>query len=554
MAKKIQKARSRRPVAGGLAALLVLAVIFASCGSSSKNSGNASANAAGSNGGKPALSNPFPVPAAQLSGTPKVGGTLTIGMTGGGPSDSLNPNVNITTIDPVRAAALYDTLAVYNGQQQIVMQLATSITPNNTANTSWTIKLRPNVKFSDGTDLTAADVLYTWKTIVANQFPGAPALAEIDLKATHMVNPLTIDVICTRPVSILPELMTNDTLYIVKNGFTNYAHGADGTGPFTFVSWTPGQQSVFVRNPNYWGHKAYASKLVMDDLASDTAMNNALVSGQINAALFMAPTAVQLINSNSANLYLTGMTGQTAPNFYLRTDIPPFNNPAILQAMKLSINRRLCVQSALGGLGSVANDLYGYSYPSYAYQIPQTPYDPQKAKQILAQAGIHNLTVTLTAGNAVAGMLACSEVFQQSAAAAGITIKIHQIPDSEVFDESTVYLKVPFGMSGWEGNSFEAQALQTLVTGAAFNETHFSGPDQQQFMTYWHNALAATDPTVRQQDFNNAQALVHEKSGAIVWGFALILNGFSKQVHGTDVLNEPSRGYRTFGLNYIWLS
>lgn len=506
---------------------------------------------AGASGYK-ALTNPFPAPPD--TGKPVQGGTLTIGMAGGGTSDSLDPEVLITSIDPVRAYALYDTLTSYTSSGKIHYDLATSITPDNSSNLDWTIHLRPNVRFSDGSTLTAQDVLYSWNRIVSNDFPGDPALADINLTATHAVDPLTIDVVCNTPMAVLPELMTNDTLPIVKNGFTDFAHGADGTGPFTFVSWTPGQQSVFVRNPYYWGHKANVAKLVIDDLSSETAVNNALASGQINMALFMAPSGVQVVKQNSSRLYLAGQVGQAAPNFYLRTDEAPFNNPAVVKAMKLAINRKLCVASALDGYGSVANDLYGYDYPDYDHSLPQRPYDPSEAKAILAKAGIKHLTVTLTVGDAFPGMVSCAEVYQQSAAAAGITIKIHEVPGSEVFDESTVYLKVPFGMSDWEGNSFEAQALQTLTNGAAFNETHFSGPEQVKFQSLFTQALGTSNPVQRQKLLNEAQEIAANDSGQIVWGFALTLNGFSKQVHGVAELDAPSRGYRTFGLNYVWLS
>ena len=107
-------------------------------------------------------------------GTPRRGGVLTVGMTGGGSSDTLSSFNALTTPDYARAVQLYEPLVRMNAQGQPELALAKDLTPNHDA-TQWDIRVRPGATFHNGKDVTAADVLYTLQAITNPKFPGEAA-------------------------------------------------------------------------------------------------------------------------------------------------------------------------------------------------------------------------------------------------------------------------------------------------------------------------------------------------------------------------------------------
>ena len=186
------------------------------------------------------------------TGTPKHGGTLHAGLIGGSSSDTIDPNNPVNVTDYARVANLYEALLWLDADAQQYNRLAEEMTPNKDA-TVWTIRLRKGVTFHNGKDLTAEDLIFSINRVVDPKAPGeaANALHGIDAGGMKKVDNRTITVPFAKPYSTLPQsLAGNVTVYIVPVGFD--PKKPVGTGPFKYQSFTPGQQSVFVRNENYW--------------------------------------------------------------------------------------------------------------------------------------------------------------------------------------------------------------------------------------------------------------------------------------------------------------
>lgn len=163
--------------------------------------------------------------------------------------------------------------------------LAESITPNKGLTTEWVIRLRPGVSFHGGKELTADDVLYTFRRIVSSKFSGSTALGPIDLSATRAVDKLTVLVSMGKAFAAFAEHLAAlwYYLYIAPSGF-NPAR-PDGTGPFVYHSFNPGERSVFTRNPHYWQNGLpYADELTLIDFGDSVSLQNALTSGAIHGA------------------------------------------------------------------------------------------------------------------------------------------------------------------------------------------------------------------------------------------------------------------------------
>src|SRR5690348_4993169 len=189
--------------------------------------------------------------AAQASRSLRRGGDLKLGLTGGSSSDTLDPHKSLTYLDTSRLQSLYQPLAQLNAQAQVEYVLAESITPHGSLS-NWIIRLRPGVTWHDGKDFTADDVISTFQRVCHNNFTGKFGLGPIDLKNTKAVDKLTVQVKMTKPFASFAEQLAAFwyNLYIAPVGF-NPAKPV-GTGPFVYQSFTPGQRSVFTRNPHYW--------------------------------------------------------------------------------------------------------------------------------------------------------------------------------------------------------------------------------------------------------------------------------------------------------------
>ncbi len=246
---------------GGLA--LSAGGLIAACGSSSPSSSSSSAQ-------------------SSAAVTPKHGGTLHAGLTGGSSSDTLDPNTIVNNTDYARTASLYEGLVWTNADAQMYYRLAEEMTPNKDA-TVWTIRLRPGVTFHNGKDVTADDLIFSINRVVNPKSPGEAANALHGIIASGMkkVDNLTITVPFSKPYSTFAESLANNiTVYVVPVGFD--PKKPIGTGPFKYVSFTPGQQSVFARNENYWDTPLpYLDQLIMTDYSDETSQVNALLSGQV---------------------------------------------------------------------------------------------------------------------------------------------------------------------------------------------------------------------------------------------------------------------------------
>ncbi len=208
---------------------------------------------AGAGGLLAACSSGSPSPAASspaATAAKKRGGALKVGLTGGSGSDTLDPHKGLTYLDTARAQSLYQPLLQLNTRAQSEFVLAEEISPHGSTS-QWVIRLRPGITFHDGKPLTADDVIFTLNRIITGKLTGSTPLGPIDVKGLKKLDKLTVQVPMTSPYgSFLDQLAYWYYLYIVPVGF-NPAK-PNGTGPFKYQSFTPGQRSVFVKNPNYW--------------------------------------------------------------------------------------------------------------------------------------------------------------------------------------------------------------------------------------------------------------------------------------------------------------
>jgi peptide/nickel transport system substrate-binding protein len=502
--------------------------VVAGCGTSTKSGGTSSTSAA-------AL-------------TPRRGGTLTAALTGGASSDIIGPPWNpLNPTDTARFYQLYNQLIGLDNEGVPALDLATEISSNPEA-TEWTIRVRDGVTFHNGKTLGAEDVLYTFRQIVTPKSPqpGALVIAPLDLANAKILDRLTVRIPTHAPYAILPEaLATGPFFFIAPVGFD--VHKPVGTGPFRYQSFTPGQQSVFTKNPDYWqSGLPYVDKVVITDYSDETSQVNALLGGQADLIQYLSYASIGSVTGGGGKLLIAEAGGWTP--FTMRADQPPFNDVRVRQAFRLIVNRPEMRRLVFGGYGTIGNDLYSLEDPLYDHQLPQREQDLGQAKSLLKAAGREGLTVTLVSSPVAPGMLGAATIFKQQAIAAGVTVNVRNTPVTEFYGPN--YTKWIFAQDWWTGYPYLTQVASGTLPTAPYNETHFYNP---RFIRLYREAISTTDGSTRLEIAHEMQTIEYDTGGYIIPYFYPVIDGYAAHVMGT----HPAKTGQSFGnydFKHMWLT
>ncbi|MFM9125876.1 MAG: ABC transporter substrate-binding protein [Actinomycetota bacterium] len=467
---------------------------------------------------------------------PRAGGVFRVAISDAGPTEVIDPHAVASAADQYRSFNVFDLLAEENLDGSIAPHLAESIEPGKDDSTEWIVKLRSGVEFHDGSPLTADDVLWTFNRIGGSEDQPYFATVDpyIDLKQTAKVDDLTVRFVLKQPFGNFPWFLAQKPLHIIKNGQSEFKSIEDaiGTGPFVLKGFTAGKQTTMERFANYFkAPQPYFDAVEVIQIPKES-QKAALLAGQIDGTEMFDQVAQALELQDNPAAQLLSIPAANVPQFYMRMDAPPFDDPKVREAMKLAIDREALLDISFQGEGQLGNDMHGITFPSYPKDLPQRAYDPEKAKALLKEAGQENLTVELVTGLYPDQAAA----YAQQAKAAGITINLKKIPAADVYNTDLYYLKVPFGETSWGNSSFEFIAPMAYVKGAPYNETAFADPAWDKAFT---EATGISDPDERNAKYRELQQVLYDTGGEIIWnwGDGLVaanpkLRGFEPQVPG----------------------
>lgn len=485
--------------------------------------------------------------AAAHAATPRRGGHLRVGHVGAGKGESFNPGRGSSFIDASRYYNLYDPLVRVNPDFSQSPALALKWTPNATR-TVWEVKLRPGVKWHDGTPFTADDVIFTLRQMGSAKHVGHAAVVNIRLADLKKKGPLLVQIPLKSPDARLSDSFVQQNTVMVKNGQTDFTHPI-GTGPFMFKSFEIGVRSLCTRNPDYWQNgKPYVDTWEDISIDDNAARLNALLGGQIDmmsqldfaqAKAQKAAKKIQVIDAPSPAYQV----------FIMRTDRPPFNDVRVRQAFRLIADRQSLIDVALGGFGTPANDLFGQGLPYFAKSLPVRKQDIDQAKSLLKSAGKSNLAVTLQTSNIVPGFTQAATLLAQQAGQAGVKVTIKTEPSNAYFDTSLLYTKMAFAQSFWTTGSLAAFYSQSLESSAVWNETHFK---QASFDKLVRQATGATTVDKATALWLKVQKIQYERGGYIGWANQNIVDATSNKIRGM----VPSAFFNLGGWDYrdVWFA
>ena len=321
---------------------------------------------------------------------------------------SMDPHYQILTPNEMVAKHVFEALVEQGPQQQPLPGLAVAWKALDP--TTWEFDLRPSVRWHDGTPFTADDVVFTMQR--APKVPNSPASYNLYLKQITEVSardPLTVIFKTSSPFPLHPFYLSN--VLIVQKKAAARATSTDfnsgkamiGTGPYKFVEWVQGDHISYVRNDDYWGEKEPWHRMVIKPVSNPAARVAGLLSrsfdlidnvpsadaprlkADANVAVYAGlSNLVMLLNidqgSETSSPYVTDKAGRPlAEN--------PLRKLAVRRALSKAINREAIVNHTMEGGAEVASQMVSDLTFGASPRLKAEPYDPEGAKQLLAEAG-----------------------------------------------------------------------------------------------------------------------------------------------------------------------
>lgn len=329
---------------------------------------------------------------------------IKIGMQG--EPGTMDPQFNLLGTNTSALRNIYDTLSSRDQNLQLVPSLALSWRVVD--ETTWEYKLRPNVKFHDGSPFTAADVKFTIERVP--NVPGNPNSYLVyvnQIKQVHVIDPLTVHFKTDGPAPLLPTNLSNIFIISSAKGVQspadfNSGKAAIGTGPYKFSSWQPGSPFVLERNEQYWGAKPDWAKVTFMPITRDASRVAALLSGAVD---FINVVPIADLENLSKDKRFKVFAGNSAYTYMMfpdvgRDDPPgvtdetgkpvtknPFKDARVREAFSIGMNRPGIVERIMEGRATVANQVLPKGFFGRAEKLAMPAYDADKARKLLADAG-----------------------------------------------------------------------------------------------------------------------------------------------------------------------
>jgi peptide/nickel transport system substrate-binding protein len=373
---------------------------------------------------------------AGSSSTPSTAGTTT-GASGGGSAGSVTiglvaepASLDFTKVDgaaipQVLLDNVYETLVRQDQNGKIVPGLATSWTVSDDKKT-YTFQLTDAAKFTNGDPFTADDAVFSINQVKTTWTISLKAAMSVvaDAKA---LSPNQLQVTLTKPSNDwLFRMTTRIGAMMDPKGVDALATKPVGTGPYLFDTWNRGDSITLKGNPNYWGPKPAFSTVVLKYFKDGTALNNALLSGTINVvSTVQAPESLGQFEGNGKYQVIQGTTnGEVVLSF--NNAKAPFTDQKFRQAIRTAIDHKALMDTCWAGKGTLIGSMVPPTDPWYEDRTGDFPYDPAKAKQLLAESGNATATLRLRVPS-IPYAIACGQVVKSQLEQVGLTVNLDQL-------------------------------------------------------------------------------------------------------------------------------
>ena len=498
-----------------LAAVTALAIAAAGCGGSSSggNSGGASGD----------------------EGKPQYGGSVVIDRV----ADS--QSMDKTTVFDNESIWVFEQImeplyTVTKDGKDVEPWLATSYTLSADKKT-YTFKLRPGVKFSNGQPMTSADVKFSidaarvedqgWGFLdVAIKDIEAPSPDTVVIHTKYPWSPFLAD-IALFANAVIPKDYGGET----KKQF--YEHPV-GTGPFMWDHWTKGDELVLKKNPNYWQKgKPYLDSVTWRVVGDDNTRELQLEGGQSQVDEFPPFQTVDKLKS-TPGITMTLFPSTRTDYMMMNERVAPLADVHVRRAISLAIDRAAIIKSVLFTYGEPANSFMPPQVPYYDKSTPGLQYDMDQAKQEMAQSKYPNgFDVEMLLGKGSADEHSYGQIIQQSLQQLGINVHFKQVDPSTEFENEQEF-KYELGFSYWTMDIADPDELVSFAIdpkggGAHSFYTDYSNPT---VIGLSHQAERETNVAKRAQLYTKLQQIASHDAFLGFLYYSPFRYAYSSKLHG----------------------
>ncbi len=470
---------------------------------------------------------------------------------------------NIPTLDPHMHAArlahiadwhLYDTLLFRESKDYTPTPgLATSVKSLNP--NTWEVKLQRGVKFHNGEPFNAEAVKFTFDRILD---PATKSITRGNfdwIKETKIMDDFTVHLVTNKPFPAAPEFFTLAYIvppkYLKSVGDENFSKNPVGTGPYKFAEWKKAEYLTVEAFGGYWKGSAKGMpqiKMIMFRTIPETATQIAeLLSGGVDIIRNVPPDQIAAVQS-SPNARISA-TKILRVNFLLldaagRASNTPLTNLKVREAIAYAINVDEIISKILGGYGQRIPTGVNPLHFGYDGSIKPYPYDPERAKKLLAEAGFPNgFEVTFnTYSGTITSLDQCADAVTGYLAKVGIKTKRRHIEDVGTWTTSGKEGKLEgIQYYSWGSNSvFDADAILYPL---AYSKEALSYIRDKELDVLLDEARTQIDPRKRKELYSNAQRFMHERFYWIPINAQYTIEGVNKKLNYEASSDEMMRIY-----------
>jgi peptide/nickel transport system permease protein/peptide/nickel transport system substrate-binding protein len=481
---------------------------------------------------------------AGAQGTPKRGGILRISAPTN-PS-SLDPATGGAGSDHAFLFTMYDTLTTWDFET-LKPKPGLAASWSFTDPTTFVLDIRPGVTFHDGTLLDAEAVKFNLER--NKNDPKSNIKADLAaLASVEVTGPMQVTLKLNTPDAAMPGVLSDRAGMMVSptalkaSAAGNLARTPVGAGAYAFVSWADGERIVVRRHEKYWKeNRPYPDGIDFAIIPELTTGVRSVTAGQ-NDLIYQLPPRQKAIVERSNNLKIVHGPTLYVFQFFLNWAKPPFDDIRVRKAFNFAIDRETLVKAALAGLAEPAYMNLPKSHWAYDKSVAELyPYDPDKARKLLAEAGFKEGTTIEIGGYSDQDSVQREEILIEQFRKAGISVRFVNAPVAEA--SAAFFGPEKRGsalLAAWTGRPDPSLTYSLMFT----KDAYYNGgraPVPPELEAAIKESRASEDIEVRRRAFATVQRLVMENAFVAPLAFQFELVAMNKRVQGyrPNLLGKP---------------